>query len=539
MFLRLTLVCALMVAVPTFAATFTVTKTADTSDGMCDADCSLREAVIAANDLAGPDRINLGAAQTYTLTLAPADPHGSRVPESGDLDITDALTIAGAASTIDAAGLDRVLDIEGLFDVNLVNVKIRGGMAAGLLSLGGGIRIRGATVTMNLCTVSENSAALEGGRRDDGGGIAIIGSWEAATMTASLARLTVTNSTVSGNTAGSGGGIACVLCALTISRSEVSGNIGEGGDGGGILVVGDSSTLSINRSNLTGNVISGGLVRGGALSIPFGTSSATVTRNRIAGNTATTGSAIFNSVATVNANNNWWGCNYGPGATGAGCTIPPNGLSGPFTMTQYLVLSASAVPTIIPLGGTSTMTADLTINSSGVNTSAGGAIPDGIAVTFAGTRGTFATATASTAGGKANDVYTATGPKGIATLSATLDGQTVSTPINIGYEAFTDEPLVARSTVIKAVHITELRSRVNALRSGRGLPPFVYANATLVPTTSTARAQHITDLRNALAEVYVAAGITAPAYSDPAISVGMVIEAEHITQLRSAIVALE
>ena len=31
------------------AATFTVTKIADTNDGVCDADCSLREAVAAAN----------------------------------------------------------------------------------------------------------------------------------------------------------------------------------------------------------------------------------------------------------------------------------------------------------------------------------------------------------------------------------------------------------------------------------------------------------------------------------------------------------
>lgn len=30
------------------AATLTVTKTADTSDGVCDADCSLREAIAAA-----------------------------------------------------------------------------------------------------------------------------------------------------------------------------------------------------------------------------------------------------------------------------------------------------------------------------------------------------------------------------------------------------------------------------------------------------------------------------------------------------------
>ncbi len=32
-----------------FSATYTVTKIADTNDGMCNADCSLREAIAAAN----------------------------------------------------------------------------------------------------------------------------------------------------------------------------------------------------------------------------------------------------------------------------------------------------------------------------------------------------------------------------------------------------------------------------------------------------------------------------------------------------------
>src|SRR5262245_14689733 len=40
--------------------TFTVSKTADTSDGTCDADCSLREAIVAANAVAaGPNTINV------------------------------------------------------------------------------------------------------------------------------------------------------------------------------------------------------------------------------------------------------------------------------------------------------------------------------------------------------------------------------------------------------------------------------------------------------------------------------------------------
>src|SRR6476469_358210 len=50
------------------AQTFSVTKTADSNDGTCDADCSLREAVAAANNNAGPNTINIPTG-TYTLTL--------------------------------------------------------------------------------------------------------------------------------------------------------------------------------------------------------------------------------------------------------------------------------------------------------------------------------------------------------------------------------------------------------------------------------------------------------------------------------------
>ena len=62
--------------------TFTVTKTADTNDGFCNADCSLREAIVAANNTPGADLItfNTGGVQTPTTPL-PA--------------ITDSLTIDG------------------------------------------------------------------------------------------------------------------------------------------------------------------------------------------------------------------------------------------------------------------------------------------------------------------------------------------------------------------------------------------------------------------------------------------------------------
>jgi CSLREA domain-containing protein len=89
------------------AATFVVTKTADTNDGTCDSDCSLREAIIAANANPGADVITLPAG-TYTLTIPGAGEDGGA---TGDLDILGDLTIngAGASTTIvNGGGLDRV-----------------------------------------------------------------------------------------------------------------------------------------------------------------------------------------------------------------------------------------------------------------------------------------------------------------------------------------------------------------------------------------------------------------------------------------------
>src|SRR5262245_5014704 len=133
--LLVAVLACLVVPQHVLAATFTVTKAADTNDGACNADCSLREAIIAANATAGPDVITLPA-DTYTLTRSGVD--NSAV--NGDLDVTDALTIngAGQGSTIVQAGsssstaLDRIFSFNPLglatgFAVSLNNLTIRNG----------------------------------------------------------------------------------------------------------------------------------------------------------------------------------------------------------------------------------------------------------------------------------------------------------------------------------------------------------------------------------------------------------------------------
>lgn len=518
------------------AVDFTVTKTTDTNDGVCGADCSLREAVVAANMTVAADRIILPTGQTFTLTLLPADADGTLVQGAGDLDVTAALTIEGNGSTIDANGIDRVLDIQGNFTVVLNSVNLTGGVASGFLSSGGGIRVRNSSLILNTSSVKSSATALEAGIRDDGGGIAVIGTYIAGAMT--LARLTLNQSSVNGNTGGTGGGILCALCVLEVSGSSISNNVASGGDGGGIAILGDASTATVSRSVMINNSAAGA-GRGGALAFAMGSSAGSLQYNRIMFNLAGTGRAIYNNTAIVTARNNWWGCSYGPGATGAGCAATMNDIVGTAASAPWLVLRLTASPGTIPLGATSTATADLSFNSAGENTSAGGTVADGASVAFSATGGTFATPTATMTSGKAADVYTATGPKGTATLSATLDQQSASTQIRIGYASFTDDPIAAGVTVIKAAHIAELRSRINAIRSARGLAAFAWTAPALTPQWTTVPAQHIIDLRTALGQAYSAAGVTQPVYTDSSLAPGMSIRALHIAQLRNAVVDLE
>lgn len=66
------------------AATFTVTTTADTDDGVCNANCSLREAIFAANHTAGDDTITFAPNVTGVITLTSFPPNlTSNLNDSG------------------------------------------------------------------------------------------------------------------------------------------------------------------------------------------------------------------------------------------------------------------------------------------------------------------------------------------------------------------------------------------------------------------------------------------------------------------------
>ncbi len=96
---------------------------------------------------------------------------------------------------------------------------------------------------------------------------------------------------------------------------------------------------------------------------------------------------------------------------------------------------------------------------------------------------------------------------------------------------FTDDPLTA-GTIVKAVHLAELRTAVNAVRSLAGLNPGSYTDAAVGGTTI--KAVHLTELRAALDAARAALGLAANVYGQATLT-GDVIKASHIQELRAGV----
>jgi hypothetical protein len=107
---------------------------------------------------------------------------------------------------------------------------------------------------------------------------------------------------------------------------------------------------------------------------------------------------------------------------------------------------------------------------------------------------------------------------------------------------FTDPVLTAGVTPVRAVHLTELRTRINAQRVRFGLSLVDWMDPTLTAGATVIKRQHILQLRAALTDAYNKAAILslpAPTYTDPDLPVGTAVKMIHIQELRNAVIALE
>jgi hypothetical protein len=105
-------------------------------------------------------------------------------------------------------------------------------------------------------------------------------------------------------------------------------------------------------------------------------------------------------------------------------------------------------------------------------------------------------------------------------------------------QPFTDEVLETGSSVVNALHFTELRARIDGVRAQFGLAAYSYADGDIVPGRLVT-ATHITEMRTSLAEAYARAGTSPSPYTDPGLARGSSIKAAHVNDLRSAVLVLE
>lgn len=245
--------CLVLTVANAQAATWTVTKIQDTDDGVCDADCSLREAIGAAavGDSVGFSSL-FNTPQTITLQSHQVYPNG--------LTIFLGLTIAGpGADLLTVMGTDTpVFTIASPLSVNLSGMTIADGdgivntgtttISECVITGGGGI-FNLATMTIVNSTITESGLVYAGAHG------AVINFGEMTLLNSTISgrsgsdglfnseTLTVTNSTISGND--DTGLTNTSLGTATISNSTISGN------GGGVAVSG--GTVTISSSTITDN----------------------------------------------------------------------------------------------------------------------------------------------------------------------------------------------------------------------------------------------------------------------------------------------
>ena len=306
--------------------TFTVNTLDDHDDQFCGSeDCSLREAITAANILAGNDTIRFAGNVHGTINLAQPLPN---------LSTNIALQGLGANTlTIrrNTGGDYRIFTVSNLTNagpvVSITGLTITNGRTSGSNfpdNVGAGIYNDHGTLTINKCSISNNTAPGAGLAFGAGGGIYNNGT------TSGHATLTVNNTTINDNSSGFFGGGICNdgttngMATATVTNSTFASN--AGGNGGAIANLGAANghaTLVIRSSTFSGNTSS----FGGAAYVDAqnnGNSTLTI-RNNILKSGATGENFSINNGATVTSE----GHNISNDAAGgAGGTAPGGFLNG-------------------------------------------------------------------------------------------------------------------------------------------------------------------------------------------------------------------
>lgn len=305
----------LLAAVSVNAAVYSVTKVADTNDGSCNSDCSLREAIAAANATVDNDVVVFAMplfASPQTITLSGTE---MVVANNGSL------TIYGPGAnrlTLNGNNASRILVSGANVVVNIHNLRFTGGNGVGATNTGrgGAVYNVGGTMLIKNSILTGNSAANGGAINNAASASPAVNanltidncvisfnsstSSGAAMQNFSTSTLNIRNSVVHNNTS-SGTGIAGAFQAngtVTITNTTFANNAAAAGTGGGVYFNGNS--MIITNSTLVGNSCG---VGGGGLHRTGTAATANVRNSIIADNLGAAGSVdAFGAITSQGTN---------------------------------------------------------------------------------------------------------------------------------------------------------------------------------------------------------------------------------------------
>ena len=221
----------------------------------------------------------------------------------------------------------------------------------------------------------------------------------------------------------------------------------------------------------------------------------------------------------------------------------PGGLSAAQSFTVTVTPPENRAPE--PVGRLVPLT--IGVDESPVTVEVSGAFrdPDGDRLTYGARSATPSVASVLVSGSRVTVTPVSEGSALVTVTATDTSGSNTtavqSFTVTVGTGApFTDHPLVAGVTPLRAVHFTELRSRIDGVRAAVGLARFAWTDPVLRPGVTPVKLVHLLELRSALAAAYTESGRSSPSWTDASPTAGSTpIRALHLTELRAAVLALE
>ena len=217
----------------------------------------------------------------------------------------------------------------------------------------------------------------------------------------------------------------------------------------------------------------------------------------------------------------------------------PSGVDGPFVLSM-VTTGENRAP--VPAGRLGPITLEVG-GVKAVEVAAAFRDPDGDVLRYEARSSAPGVATATAVGSTVTVTAVSEGTAGVTVTASDSGGLSAKQTMSVAVRRlppFTDDPIVPGVTVVRAIHFTELRSRIDAARVGAGLARFNWTDAILSAGGTRVRLAHLVELRLALTAAYEAAGRTPPVWTDSSPMGGRTaIRAAHVMELRAAVRALE